>query len=82
MSLVGPRPCLEAELDQYSLEDLKRLEVMPGITGEWQISGRSDSSFREQMELDTNYVYERNMIGDIKILLKTIPVVISGNGAY
>lgn len=82
MSLVGPRPCLESELDQYSVSDLKRLDALPGITGEWQTSGRSNSSFREQMELDINYVYERNIFGDIQILLKTIPVVVSGEGAY
>ncbi len=82
MSLVGPRPCLESELDQYSVSDLKRLDALPGITGEWQTSGRSNSSFREQMDLDINYVYERNILGDIQILLKTIPVVVSGEGAY
>ncbi len=82
MSLVGPRPCLKRELDQYAVSDLKRLDALPGITGEWQISGRSNSSFREQMDLDINYVYERDLLKDIKILLKTIPVVVSGEGAY
>jgi len=82
MSLVGPRPCLERELVQYAVSDLKRLDVLPGITGEWQISGRSDSSFREQVDLDITYVYERNFMQDIRILLKTIPVVVSGSGAY
>jgi len=82
MSLVGPRPCLASELNQYSVSDLKRLHALPGITGEWQVSGRSNTGFEEQVSLDIDYVYQRTFTRDIKILLKTIPVVLAGRGAY
>ncbi len=82
MSFVGPRPCLPGEVAQYSLHELKRLEAVPGLTCYWQISGRSELSFEEQVELDLKYLYSRGLLEDMKILFKTIPAVVTGHGAY
>ena len=82
MSLVGPRPPLPTEVDQYSLDDRKRLDVLPGITCIWQISGRSDIPFREQVVLDKEYIRGHGFWKDVLILFKTIPAVLAGKGAY
>ena len=82
MSLVGPRPPLPDEVAQYSLDDRKRLDILPGITCIWQISGRSDIPFREQVVLDKEYIRGQGFWKDVLILLKTVPAVISGKGAY
>ncbi len=82
MSLVGPRPPVPAEVAQYTLEDRKRLHVTPGITCIWQVSGRSDIPFREQVQLDVRYIRTQGVWNDIGILLKTIPAVLLGKGAY
>lgn len=82
MSLVGPRPPLPSEVANYTLDERKRLHIKPGITCIWQISGRSDISFKEQVELDKEYIGSRNLWKDLVILLKTIPAVITGRGAY
>ncbi|HQQ67589.1 MAG TPA: sugar transferase [Candidatus Cloacimonadota bacterium] len=82
MSLVGPRPPLPQEVLQYTLEDRKRLHVKPGITCLWQIKGRSDIPFQQQVQLDMQYIRSQGIKNDIIILLKTIPAVISGKGAY
>jgi len=82
MSLVGPRPPLPREVAEYNLEDRKRLHVTPGITCLWQVGGRSDIPFSEQVELDKQYIQSKSLWQDIKILIKTIPAVISGKGAY
>ncbi|RUQ38647.1 MAG: exopolysaccharide biosynthesis polyprenyl glycosylphosphotransferase [Candidatus Competibacteraceae bacterium] len=82
MSLVGPRPALPSEVDQYSLADRRRLEVIPGITCIWQVSGRSDIPFPEQVKLDVQYIESSSFWQDILILLKTVPAVILGRGAY
>lgn len=82
MSLVGPRPPLPQEVDQYSLADRRRLEVIPGITCIWQISGRSEIPFDRQVELDVEYIQSQSFINDIKILLKTVPALLLGTGAY
>ncbi len=82
MSLVGPRPPLPAEVQLYTLEDRKRLNIRPGITCIWQVSGRSDIPFNEQVMLDKEYIASKNMWVDLLILLKTIPAVLSGRGAY
>ncbi len=82
MSLVGPRPPLPREVAEYTLVDRKRLHVMPGITCLWQVKGRSDIPFNEQVELDMTYIKSNSIWKDIKILLMTIPAVISGKGAY
>jgi len=82
MSLVGPRPHVHREVDQYTLDERKRLDVVPGITCIWQISGRADIAFPEQLQLDLEYIRSQSLWTDIKILLKTIPAVISARGAY
>lgn len=82
MSLVGPRPPLPREVSEYTLEDRKRLHVKPGITGLWQIKGRSDIPFQQQVQLDLQYIRSQGLKNDLIILLKTIPAVISGKGAY
>ena len=82
MSLVGPRPPVPSEVDQYSLSDRRRLEVIPGITCIWQISGRSEIPFDQQVELDVQYIESQSFWTDLKILLKTIPALLLGTGAY
>ena len=82
MSLVGPRPPVPAEVDQYSLSDRRRLEVIPGITCIWQVSGRSEIPFDQQVELDVQYIESQSFWTDIKILLKTVPALLFGTGAY
>jgi len=82
MLLIGPRPALIIESDQYSMVARQRLTTMPGLTGLWQVSGRADTSFEEQISLDIRYVKEQSWFNDLKILLSTIPVVLLGKGAY
>lgn len=82
MSLVGPRPALPKEVAEYPVLARARLEVKPGLTGLWQISGRSDLPFDKQVLLDTAYVHTQSTTNDIKLIAKTIPAVISGKGAY
>ncbi|NTV97859.1 MAG: sugar transferase [Chlorobiaceae bacterium] len=82
MSLVGPRPPLVPEVAQYTLEQRKRLHVIPGITCLWQVSGRSDIPFTDQVRLDLEYIQSASFLNDIRLLLKTIPAVLSGRGAY
>lgn len=82
MSLVGPRPALPNEVAEYTLEQRKRLHVSPGITCLWQVSGRSDIPFSGQMKLDLLYIRKKGFWTNLMILIKTIPAVISGKGAY
>jgi len=82
MSLVGPRPPVPSEVDQYSIQDRRRLDVKPGITCIWQVSGRSEIAFADQVELDVDYIESHGFFTDIKILLKTVPAVLFGKGAY
>jgi exopolysaccharide biosynthesis polyprenyl glycosylphosphotransferase len=82
MSLVGPRPALPSEVNQYSLQDRQRLEVIPGITCIWQVSGRSDIPFPQQVQLDVQYIQSQSLLLDLKLLLKTIPAVLLSRGAY
>ncbi|NTW83586.1 MAG: sugar transferase [Chlorobiaceae bacterium] len=82
MSLVGPRPPIPPEVAEYTLEQRKRLHVIPGITCLWQVSGRSDIPFTDQVRLDLQYIQSAGFINDIRLLLKTIPAVLSGKGAY
>lgn len=82
MSLVGPRPPLPHEVALYTLEERKRLNVIPGLTCLWQISGRSDVPFKQQVKLDHEYIISRSLWRDLWILLRTIPAIISGRGAY
>jgi len=82
MSLVGPRPALPSEVNQYSLAERRRLEVVPGITCIWQVSGRSDIPFDKQVGLDVEYIESQSLWLDFKLLFLTIPAVLLGRGAY
>ncbi|MDO5627564.1 MAG: sugar transferase [Mobilicoccus sp.] len=82
MSLVGPRPPLPAEVEQYEPDALRRLHVRPGMTGLWQVSGRSDLSWEESLRLDLRYVDNWSPIGDLHILARTAHAVVRGSGAY
>lgn len=81
MSLVGPRPALPSEVDQYQASNLRRLQSKPGLTCGWQVSGRSELSFEEQMSLDLDYLSKQSLSQDISLLARTFPAVISGRGA-
>ncbi len=82
MSIVGPRPPLPSEVTNYQPWHHRRLEVKPGITCLWQISGRSQIGFNEWMRLDMEYLKTRSFRADLLIFLKTIPAVIARKGAY
>lgn len=81
MSLVGPRPPMAAEVEQYDLAHLRRLDVLPGITGLWQVEARQDPSFDSYISLDTAYVDNWSLWLDLKILARTVSVVVSGTGS-
>ena len=82
MSVVGPRPPLAAEVEMYDDDTMRRLLVRPGITGLWQVSGRSDLSWEDSVRLDLFYVENWSMMADLLIALKTLRVVINHSGAY
>ncbi len=82
MSLVGPRPPLPHEVQNYSRHQLRRLLTRPGLTGLWQVSGRSTLPFDEMVALDISYIEDWTLMRDLVILLKTLPAVISTRGAY
>lgn len=81
MSLVGPRPPVPREVERYTPADRRRLEVTPGLTCFWQIGGRAEIDFPEQVQLDVQYIESQSFWLDVKILLKTIPAVLFGRGA-
>jgi lipopolysaccharide/colanic/teichoic acid biosynthesis glycosyltransferase len=82
MSLVGPRPALPEEVENYPLAALERLAVLPGITGVWQVSGRAEIGFDEMIELDIGYVRQGGLLSDLSILARTAGAVIGGRGAF
>ena len=82
MSLVGPRPPLPEEVDKYEAWQRRRLDVKPGITCLWQISGRSRLGFDEWMRLDLEYIRRQSLATDLRILVRTVPAVLSREGAY
>jgi exopolysaccharide biosynthesis polyprenyl glycosylphosphotransferase len=82
MSLVGPRPALPTEAERYGRSTARRLLVKPGITGLWQVSGRSDLTWEDSVRLDLYYVENWSFPGDIQILWKTVTAVVQGKGAY
>ncbi|BCP52432.1 exopolysaccharide biosynthesis protein [Kaistia sp. 32K] len=82
MSLVGPRPIVEAEVVKYGQVINQYCKVRPGITGLWQVNGRNDVSYSRRVELDDDYVTNRSFWGDIGILLRTIPAVLKSKGSY
>jgi exopolysaccharide biosynthesis polyprenyl glycosylphosphotransferase len=81
MSLVGPRPPIASEVEQYDLSHLRRLDVLPGLTGLWQVEARQDPSFDSYISLDTAYVENWTLTLDLKILARTVGVVITGTGS-
>jgi exopolysaccharide biosynthesis polyprenyl glycosylphosphotransferase len=82
MSVVGPRPPLRREVESYDCDVLRRLLVKPGVTGPWQVSGRSDLSWDRSVRLDLSYVDNWSMVGDMLIILKTLRAVLQRKGAY
>ena len=82
MSLVGPRPIVASEAEFYGPHFANYVRVRPGLTGLWQVSGRSDTSYRRRVELDVRYVSERSLWGDLVIMAKTLPAVLSSRGSY
>jgi lipopolysaccharide/colanic/teichoic acid biosynthesis glycosyltransferase len=82
MSLVGPRPPVPREVAAYTLSDRRRLDVTPGLTCIWQVSGRGDIPFDRQVELDVQYIQSKSLWLDLVLILKTIPAVLTGRGAY
>jgi lipopolysaccharide/colanic/teichoic acid biosynthesis glycosyltransferase len=82
MSVVGPRPPLRREVEAYDVEVLRRLLVKPGITGLWQVNGRSDLPWNEAVRLDLSYVENWSMVGDLLIITKTLKAVLQRKGAY
>jgi len=81
MSIVGPRPPIASEVEKYELEHFRRLEVLPGLTGLWQVQARQDSSFAKYIALDTAYVENWSFWLDLKILVRTAEVVVRGTGS-
>ena len=82
MSLVGPRPALPDEVVEYSSYEQQRLNVIPGLTCYWQVSGRSNIDFSEWMRLDMEYISNRSFWVDIKLILKTVVILFGSKGAY
>ncbi|WP_281658721.1 sugar transferase [Halobacillus sp. Cin3] len=82
MSLVGPRPPLPQEVEQYSAYEKQRLDVTPGLTCYWQVSGRSNIGFKEWVELDLKYIKNRSIIVDFKLIMKTVIVLFGSKDAY
>ncbi|GGJ14580.1 sugar transferase [Paenibacillus hunanensis] len=82
MSLVGPRPPLPREVEEYSPRDKLRLSVTPGCTGLWQVSGRNELSFDEMVDLDLHYIKKRGIIFDLFILVKTVKVLFGAKDAF
>jgi lipopolysaccharide/colanic/teichoic acid biosynthesis glycosyltransferase len=82
MSLVGPRMISPGEITKYNQWDMNLLTIQPGITGLWQVSGRSDVSYEERVRLDMHYIRNWTIWLDLQLLLQTIPAVLKGRGAY
>jgi lipopolysaccharide/colanic/teichoic acid biosynthesis glycosyltransferase len=82
MSLVGPRPALPVEVAEYDDVEQRRLAVKPGITGLWQVSGRSDLSWESGLAFDLHYADNWRLVDDAVICLRTVDAVVRGNGAY
>ncbi|WP_051321119.1 sugar transferase [Rhizobium mesoamericanum] len=82
MSLVGPRPIVASEAELYGVHYADYIRVRPGLTGLWQISGRSDIGYGERVLLDARYVEQQSVLGDVAIILKTVPAVLRSRGSY
>lgn len=77
MSIVGPRPCLEYEFQFYKKSDHKRFEVLPGLTGLWQVNGKNNTTFKKMVMLDVFYAKRHSLIMDLKIIFSTFPLILS-----
>jgi exopolysaccharide biosynthesis WecB/TagA/CpsF family protein len=82
MSIVGPRPNLENEVAKYKIHEFGRLDTKPGITCIWQVSGRAEVPWEKQVEMDLDYVFYPSISSDINLILRTLPAILSGKGAY
>jgi Undecaprenyl-phosphate galactose phosphotransferase WbaP len=82
MSLIGPRPIVEEEVAKYGPALSLYLQVLPGLTGLWQVSGRADTGYRRRVDLDCQYIRNWSFLVDLKILFRTVRVVVCGHGAY
>lgn len=82
MSVVGPRPPVPGEVVQYHAEAWKRLAVVPGLTCVWQVSGRSSIGFKDQVKLDVDYILGQDIFRDISLIIRTVPAVLKGEGAF
>jgi lipopolysaccharide/colanic/teichoic acid biosynthesis glycosyltransferase len=82
LSIVGPRPPVPREVAQYTLEDRKRLHVKPGLTCLWQVKGRSEIPFKDQVRLDIQYIHSQSLLKDFIIMVQTVPAVLLGRGAF
>jgi lipopolysaccharide/colanic/teichoic acid biosynthesis glycosyltransferase len=80
MALVGPRPVIAYEVEMYPEDYLRRFAVKPGLTGLWQVSGRNERTYEEMVLFDLEYATERSLLGDLRILIKTVPVVLGRQG--
>jgi lipopolysaccharide/colanic/teichoic acid biosynthesis glycosyltransferase len=80
MSLVGPRPPIPYEVELYTSHDWLRLSGKPGLTGPWQVYGRSRTTFQDMIELDIDYLQKQSIWTDVKLIALTIPVIITGRG--
>ena len=81
LSCVGPRPPLPSEVAQYDERAMRRLSVKPGLTGYWQVRGRSDTGFEEMVDMDLAYIEERSFLVDLKVVAKTVAAMFNGKGA-
>jgi exopolysaccharide production protein ExoY len=82
MSFVGPRPITQSEIEFYGSYLSDYIAVRPGLTGLWQVSGRSEISYKQRVEIDVRYIAERSLIGDFIIMAKTVPAVLNSRGSY
>jgi lipopolysaccharide/colanic/teichoic acid biosynthesis glycosyltransferase len=82
MSLVGPRPIVDSEIEKYGKSFALYTQVIPGLTGLWQVSGRNETTYQERVELDNYYVRNWSPWLDIYLLARTVKVVVTGYGAY
>lgn len=80
MTLVGPRPPLPYEVEEYNSQDMIRLLGKPGLTGTWQVYGRSRVPFKKMVEMDIEYLREQSILQDLKLIVLTLPVMLRGRG--
>ena len=80
MSLVGPRPLPAYEVEHYERHHFARFGALPGMSGLWQVEGRCDLTFDEMMRLDREYVEQQSLVLDLRVLIRTIPAVVTGRG--